>query len=131
MGIEALSRGADHVRFVDLNQAAVRVIKENLTLTRLQKNAEVVQMDAFKFLQQAPDKKYDYIYIAPPQYKKMWKQALKELEANPGWLAEDAWVMVQIDPVEYEDIALILLEEFDRRKYGSTLLVFYMRKQGS
>jgi 16S rRNA (guanine966-N2)-methyltransferase len=129
VGIEALSRGADHVRFIDVNQAAVRVIKDNLVLTRLQKNADVVQMDAFKFLQKPPDEVYDYVYIAPPQYKELWKQALINLESNPGWLAEDAWVMVQIDPIEYEEVELTLLKEFDKRKYGSTLLVFYMQKE--
>jgi 16S rRNA (guanine966-N2)-methyltransferase len=129
VGIEALSRGAGHVRFIDINQAAARVIKENLVLTRLQNNGEVFQMDAFKFLQKTPDKKYDYIYIAPPQYHELWKLALKEVEVNSGWLAEDAWVIVQIDPVEYEEVDLMLLEEFDRRKYGSTLLIFYMKRK--
>jgi 16S rRNA (guanine966-N2)-methyltransferase len=43
---------------------------------------------------------------------------------------EDAWVIAQIHPREYEALALEHLEEFDQRKYGTTLLVFYERKAG-
>jgi hypothetical protein len=55
----------------------------------------------------------------------MWKQALLSLDAHPDWLSDDAWVIVQIHPVEAETVELKSLEEFDRRTYGSTLLIFY------
>jgi 16S rRNA (guanine966-N2)-methyltransferase len=45
-----------------------------------------------------------------------------------GWLAEDSWVIAQIAPKEYKPLALENLQEFEQRKYGSTLLVFYERK---
>jgi len=67
----------------------------------------------------------NYVYIAPPQYKEMWSKVLQTLDANPGWLSEDAWVIAQIHPREYTALELQNLEEFDQRKYGSTLLVFY------
>ena len=72
--------------------------------------------------------KFDYIYIAPPQYKKLWEKALADIDENPSWLKEDGWVIVQIDPVEYAVQTLAHLEEFEQRKYGSTLLVFYQTK---
>lgn len=50
------------------------------------------------------------------------------LDSNPGWLSEDGWVIVQIHPVEWEDISLNNFVEIDRRKYGSTMLIFYERK---
>jgi 16S rRNA (guanine966-N2)-methyltransferase len=125
VGIEALSRGAAFVRFVDLHRAAISTIKANLEHTRLASFAEIVHSDAFAVLRQRPDRRFDYVYIAPPQYKQMWQQAIKELDQNPGWLNADAWVIVQIDPKEYEKLELENLSEFDERKYGSTLLVFY------
>jgi 16S rRNA G966 N2-methylase RsmD len=88
-------------------------------------------MDAFSLLQKPADRPFDYVYIAPPQYKGMWARALLTLDANPTWLTEDAWVIVQIHPVEADEAAgegreaLQNLEEFDRRHYGSTLLIFY------
>ena len=131
VGIEALSRGAAHVTFVDLNRQPVATVRANLKVTELEAGAQVVQTDAFAFLERPPGRAYDYIYIAPPQYKGMWKRALLAVDAHPGWLSEDAWVIVQIHPVEDEPLseqeALHQLGEFDRRHYGSTLLIFYER----
>ncbi len=125
VGIEALSRGAAFVRLIDLHHAAIKTIKSNLVRTRLEENADVVTGDAFTYLNRPPDRTFDYLYIAPPQYKELWQKALQSADAHPEWLAEDAWVIVQIDPVEYQKIDLEHLSEFDQRQYGSTLLVFY------
>jgi 16S rRNA (guanine(966)-N(2))-methyltransferase RsmD len=125
IGIEALSRGADFVRFVDRERLAVQTIKANLNHTGLAEGSQVLHLDAFRMLEGIPDRTFDYIYIAPPQYKSMWKQALLSLDAHPEWLSEDAWVIVQIHPVEAEQVELKSLEAFDRRTYGSTLLIFY------
>lgn len=70
---------------------------------------------------------YDYIYVAPPQYKEMWLDAMQRLDKNMSLLSEDGWVIVQIHPIEYQELQLENLVEFDQRKYGSTLLVFYER----
>ena len=58
----------------------------------------------------------------------MWSQALTELDSNSEWLEEDGWAIAQIHPKEYKQLDLNHLMEFDQRKYGSTLLVFYQRK---
>jgi hypothetical protein len=42
-----------------------------------------------------------------------------------AWLNPDAWVIAQIDPDEYEEMKLSNLIEFDQRRYGNTLLIFY------
>lgn len=127
VGIEALSRGASFVRFVDLNRPAITTIRANLEKTRLAAGAEVVQSDAFTLLNRRPDRTFDFIFIAPPQYKDLWVQAMQALDANPGWLQPDTWVIVQIDPLEYQELSLTHLAEFEQRKYGNTLLVFYER----
>lgn len=126
VGIEALSRGAAFVRFVDRHPLAVRTIKSNLEKTRLGDDAQVLHQDAFDLLQQDADRRFDYVYIAPPQYQRIWLQALRSLDARPQWLTDYAWVIVQIDPVEEEPVTLKHLQEFDRRQYGSTLLLFYI-----
>lgn len=125
IGIEALSRGAEFVRFNEMNRLAIHTINTNLEITRLKANGQVTQGDAFTLLRSVPPRSFDYIYIAPPQYKEMWSEALHMLDENPTWLSEDGWVIVQIHPVEMKEIELNNLTEIDRRKYGSTLLVFY------
>jgi 16S rRNA G966 N2-methylase RsmD len=61
----------------------------------------------------------------------MWSKALLALDANIGWLSDESWVVVQIHPREMEELELRNLEKFDERKYGSTLLVFYERKENA
>ncbi len=125
VGIEALSRGAKFTRFIDLNRTAITVIRSNLGSTKLHQKADLIQSDALTYLSRKTDLQFDYVFIAPPQYKSIWKKALSGIDQHGDWLNPEAWVIVQIDPVEYEKMDLENLEEFDSRKYGSTLLVFY------
>jgi 16S rRNA (guanine(966)-N(2))-methyltransferase RsmD len=127
VGIEALSRGAAFARFIDREPQAAATVRLNLETTGLTERAQVIRVDAFTYLAQLPDCSFDYIYIAPPQYKELWKRALLELDSHPAWLSPDAWVIVQIYPGELQAIELRNLVEFDQRKYGSTLLVFYTK----
>jgi 16S rRNA (guanine(966)-N(2))-methyltransferase RsmD len=129
IGIEALSRGARFVRFTDLNRAPVETIKENVAHCGFNNQAEVRRGDALAMLGAKADRRFEYIYIAPPQYHEMWSKALSLLDKNLEWLGNDGWVIVQIDPTEYRHVELQNLEEFEQRKYGRTLLVFYERKE--
>jgi 16S rRNA (guanine(966)-N(2))-methyltransferase RsmD len=128
VGIEALSRGAAFVRFTDLNRAPIETMRANLEHCKLAARAEVRRGDAFAMLAAQPDRRFHYIYIAPPQFKQMWLQALTVLDANPEWLEKDGEVIVQIAPKEFQKVELLNFRQFDERKYGSTLLVFYERR---
>jgi 16S rRNA (guanine(966)-N(2))-methyltransferase RsmD len=128
VGIEALSRGASFVRFSDANRVPTETIKSNVEHCGFKSQAEVRRADAFAFLSSPPDRTFEYIYLAPPQYQEMWAKALELLDENIEWAADDGWVIVQIAPKEYKPLELENLQEFEERKYGSTLLVFYQRK---
>ncbi|MEW6651481.1 MAG: 16S rRNA (guanine(966)-N(2))-methyltransferase RsmD [Chloroflexota bacterium] len=125
VGIEALSRGASLVHFNDLHRQAVSTIHANLEHTRLKEAARVTQQDAFNLIAATATTQFDYIFVAPPQYKSMWKDICHSLDKNPAWLAENGWIIVQIDPLEYEELHLKHFIEFEQRRYGSTLLVFF------
>jgi len=124
VGIEALSRGAAEVVFVERAGAALRTIRENLAHTRLEARARVVRADVFGFLTREVEA-FDYVYIAPPQYQRLWVKTLRALDASPGWLADDGWAIAQIHPQEYEELVLEHLMLFDQRTYGSVMLCFY------
>jgi len=127
VGIEALSRGAQHAVLLDLDARAVQTIRDNLALTRLSDKATVKRADAFVFLAAQPDRAYHFIYLAPPQYHDMWRQALLLIDSQPHWLTDDGTVIVQIDPKEYKATPLNTLALTDQRKYGNTLLLFFDR----
>ncbi len=130
VGVEALSRGASHVTFIDKSHEATRTIGENLRLTGLAHSAWVRRTDAFRFLGQPPTEPYDLIYVAPPQYNGLWSKALLMLDEHLAeWLLPDGAIVAQIHPVEYEALALQNLVLYDERRYGSTLLCFYENKE--
>ncbi|MBL8155308.1 MAG: 16S rRNA (guanine(966)-N(2))-methyltransferase RsmD [Anaerolineae bacterium] len=125
VGIEALSRGAEKAVFIEIDRKACQVIQENLEMTRLMNRAVLKRADAFQVLKQPPAEPYDFIYIAPPQYKGMWIDALKQIDAQLEWSPPGTTVIVQIDPEEEQTFELKRLEQFDQRRYGSTLLMFF------
>ena len=125
VGIESLSRGAAFVHFVDLDRRAYQTIHSNLKACSFTHQAHVERGDSFAFLERYQGEAFDLVYIAPPQYKRMWIKALQAVDARPELAAEYAAVIVQIHPREDEPVELQHLVEYDRRKYGSVLLIFY------
>ena len=136
VGIEALSRGAAEVVFIDMAKSAIRTIYANLKHCELMGGAQVLQSDSFAFLErigrgQVAQPKFDTIFVAPPQYLGMWQKALEIVDNSPEtFLEEYGRVIVQIDPTEYfqkgdrgwrpQNLVLV-----DERKYGRTLILFY------
>lgn len=129
VGIEALSRGAVEAVFLDMERAATKTIHENLAATRLEDGAEVRRTDAFTYLRTADLEPFDYIFVAPPQYRGIWKRVMLRLDEDPDrFLDERGIIIVQIDPKEYEQLSLKKLTLIDRRTYGNTTLCFYGKK---
>ena len=91
-------------------------------------------MDAFQFLK-TTEQVFDLIYIAPPQYKRLWIEALQRIEgrlavpSGPGSEGEEeresGLAIVQIDPKEYEHVDIAHVREVRQKRYGNTLLVFF------
>jgi 16S rRNA (guanine966-N2)-methyltransferase len=124
VGIEALSRGARHATFVELDRDALNALRDNLESTRLLDRARVVREDVFRFVRSGAVEKYDLIYVAPPQYRELWLETLKTLDGR-GFLSERGILVAQIHPKEYKELELQEFVLSDQRKYGSTTLCFY------
>jgi 16S rRNA (guanine(966)-N(2))-methyltransferase RsmD len=134
VGIEALSQGAAHCTFIDEGAKAVATIKKNLIHTGLSGRGDVRHTDAFKFLR-TTRAIFDLIYVAPPQYKNFWTEALRLIAGRPelvrgsssgsAEMEQAALVIAQIDPREYRALELDSIVETRQRRYGNTLLVFF------
>lgn len=127
VGIEALSRGAAEAVFVENDPAALRTIRANLDLTGFAGVAQVVPADVFRYLERPPVEGFDFIYIAPPQYQRLWSRTLLAIDAKPGVLYPDGVAIAQIDPKEFAALDLQTLVLYDQRRYGKTMLCFYER----
>ena len=95
VGLEALSRGAEHVLLVESGARAARVIRDNVEAIGLP-GAEVVTDRVERVLARAPAEKYDVVFADPP-YALPGDEVsamLQALETN-GWLAPGALVIVE------------------------------------
>lgn len=127
VGIEALSRGAKHATFIELDGGVAAILRENVRSTGFSDQAGVVRGDAFRFLQSASGRQFDLIYVAPPQYKGLAARAFQEIDARAITSPSGA-VIVQIHPKERIDLISLTPQHLrlaDERRYGSTLLMFF------
>ncbi|MBI3814481.1 MAG: 16S rRNA (guanine(966)-N(2))-methyltransferase RsmD [Nitrospinae bacterium] len=79
IGIEALSRGAKEVIFVDSNINAIDIIKENLSRCKMQDaRCKIVKENAVEFIKKT-DHQFDFIFLDPPYKSDLGEQVLMEL----------------------------------------------------
>lgn len=93
IGIEALSRGAAGVVFVDSSRDAVNLIRKNLGLCGFTDRAVVFPEDALRFLEK--DGQYDFIYIDPPYDTTLAVDALMKI-IKFDMLKSDGIIMCEI-----------------------------------
>lgn len=91
LGLEALSRGAASVIFVDKERPAAEAIRGHLDLLQAQ-GGTVVQADAFAWLA-GNSKPVDLVFLDPPFDAELVPEACARLAQ--GWLKPGAWVYVE------------------------------------
>ena len=94
VGLEALSRGAAAVSFIDSDRQAVLSLRENLTLLK-DERGNVIQTDALSFLRGEPQP-FDIIFLDPPFHKALLQPCLEQLSQG-GWLSENARIYLEVE----------------------------------
>lgn len=89
LGLEALSRGADHATFVENDAAAAAAIRRNAQ--RLGASVEILQGSALALPR---SQTFDLIFADPP-YRPGSGSALVEAVANADWLSEGGWICIE------------------------------------
>ncbi len=95
LGLEALSRGAGEVVFVEKAPGAVRMLERNIETLEAQ-GAKVLQQDAEEFLGTTRREPFDIVFLDPPFAEDVLGQLCKLLEER-GFLADDALVYLEQD----------------------------------
>jgi 16S rRNA (guanine966-N2)-methyltransferase len=94
LGIEALSRGAGWVDFVERDPRLAQALRQNLQRLR-QTDAAVRCADALPSLGESPPDAYDIVFVDPPFGDTFWEPAVMALEGN-GWLRAGAWIYLEM-----------------------------------
>ncbi len=121
LGLEALSRGAASVTFVDRAEPAIASIRRNLA--DLDLAAEVRRMDGLAFLERSPKaaRQYDLVFLDPP-YRRAEALAPRLSAALPAVLRPGARVVAESEARTPLELDLGLRDE---RRYGQTLIRIY------
>ncbi|WP_299408343.1 16S rRNA (guanine(966)-N(2))-methyltransferase RsmD [uncultured Roseobacter sp.] len=115
LGLEALSRGAAHVTFVDDGRVAQKLIRQNIDKLRATEGTRVIQRDATR-LPPCDADPFDLVFLDPPYGKNLGLKALEAAVAG-GWLAEDAFVVwEEAQPMPTPGG----FSPADQRRYGDT-----------
>jgi 16S rRNA (guanine966-N2)-methyltransferase len=92
LGIEALSRGAEAVQFVEPDDAAADALRGNLSRLKAD-GGQVTQTDALGFLRRSPQP-FGLVFLDPPFALQLWTPLAQKLEEG-GWLTATARVYVE------------------------------------
>ncbi len=112
LGIEALSRGADHVTFVESSPRALEVLRANLATCGLEDLATVVRGDAWRHLGgPAGDVTHDLALLDPPYAFDRWPELLAAVRAQV--------VVIESDRAVEPPVGAVVARQ---RRYGGTVV---------
>ncbi len=126
VGIEALSRGAKKVFFVDKNSQAIDYLKSNLKRVKLEKGSIVLKEDVSRAISTfvLKNEKFDLIFLDPP-YKVEAKKLNFILDKASAILKEGGIIILShSSKKEFSPLGLKLIFS---KKYGDTTLSFYKK----
>ena len=131
LGIEALSRGAAAVTFVEQSAPAGRILRDNLELCRLGGAARVLPMPVPRALAvlRREGERFDGILLDPPYGQGLVNSTLTTLTAS-GLVSSGAWVMVEHHVDEPPAAAYGPLRLTHARHYGKTGLALFVMDEG-
>ncbi len=126
LGIEALSRGAVHATFVDCEEKACALIRENIAKCKAQSDSKVVRSDYLAFLGRCKEK-FDIIFLDPPYAEVFLENALNKITEID--ILQSGGIIVAERPADKP-----LSAEFagysrsKDYKYGNVLLCLYRKE---
>lgn len=114
---------------MDVNPAAVKLVRENLASTGLSGRASVVQRDFLAFLQGCRGKKYDLVFLDPPYAQTALERALEAIAAID--IVSECGIIVCESPAGKALPELSAPYGKGREyRYGKTRLTLYRRNEG-
>ena len=128
LGLEALSRGAIHVDFVDLNVKSIQILKKNVELLKLAASEYAIyKQDVLLHLKKYQGEPYHLILIDPPFTEKMAHDVMLALDSS-ACFNENTLIAIESVKKERIDDAYTNLYRYDFNDYGDKILSFFAKK---
>jgi 16S rRNA (guanine966-N2)-methyltransferase len=122
VGLEALSRGADGVTFIEKDAGALNCLKKNISLFNLTDKVRLFRQDALTFLKNKPES-YSFVFLDPPYQSDYYEKVFSLINKNPAILKPDGVLIVEHrTKIILPDIVLIMKKSY---KYGDTSVTLY------
>lgn len=130
IGIEALSRGAEHAVFVENNPKAVQCIRENLAVTKLAEKAQICSTDVLSALAKLESKNtFDYIFMDPPYNQLLEKKVLEYLSTSQ-LLSSDGIIIVEASlETDFSYVSELGFAIVKEKEYKTNKHVFLEREE--
>jgi len=125
LGIEALSRGASFVLFIDNGAEARALLRQNVEALGLGGVSKIYRRDATALGSLHPHEPFNLAFLDPPYGQGLAETALASLR-DGGWLVADALVIVE-EALSAEFVCPAGFDELERRAYGDTEFVLMRR----
>jgi len=122
LGIEALSRGAASVTFVDREPRGLAILRQNLDALDLKERARVVRGDVVRWLESSPVEiqRAGYVFMDPPYDDVVLDRALQVIDRE----VSDATVVVEHS--RRQELPMLARLHIDRqRRYGDTMVTVF------
>lgn len=125
LGLEAVSRGAIGVTFVEQSPGSIALIRENAALTKLSNKINIKRGNVLSVIPQL-NEQYNLIFCDPPYNQNLVGQVLLRID-RAGILAEDGVLIVEHSQHEIVDVDLNSLHLVRTEKFGETCVSFWKK----
>lgn len=126
IGLEALSRGAHDVTFVERDRIAQKVLAKNITSLGVEARTVLIRTTVHNWLETKGDEKFDIIFADPPYNDPQFSTAQRLLG-----LLKPGGYMILSHPGRGEELAKTGVVVVDNRSYGNAFLTYYRRDEAA
>lgn len=129
LGIEALSRGAREVIFVEKHPKSIQILRQNLEKLKIPaSDYKVVNMDVLNYLKTYQGEPFEIIFADPPFTEKM-AHAVMEQASQSGVFGVQSLLSIESERRERMEDEYGDLERYDHREFGDKILSFFSKRK--
>src|SRR5690606_3616070 len=126
LAIEAVSRGMDKAVLIDKAPAAIKVIQENIAVTKEEEKFKVIRGDAAKVINNLKSEQqvFDLVFLDPPYAK---QQIVSQIEAllDNNMLSPEALIVCEVDKKVDLPETIKQAQVYKSAEYGITKIMIY------